>query len=687
MKFIKNLKHIFSVSILTVLLIFFLGLFAKNELFIPMRHFFIYRDAPFQNALYKYSFVPNKDIVIVKIDDETLNTLQSQSNLKVLTLSKKTYIDIINNLEWIGVKAIGFDIVFQNKDPDEFSFAETLSQFSNIVIATESPEKKNFLCIKDEDSTEETCPNIPRSVYKNAQWWHAGIIDAGDRRANYIYLPESIEWKTEKIVPNFPLAIVNAFSSGSITQDILSQSGMLNTFFWKNGVYPYISFSDVLSMSKVELISNFKDKIVLIGESGTLIHDMNISPVTGKMMAWVEFHAHTIDSILQWKILKEYGFNTPLFLAIIALIVVFSVTVYFSIPSFVAPFLAIIWGLLCIMASRYLYGEMSIMVDIFPLLLATSLFSYPITFLYKYFIVDRERHKIQSAFAHYIDPLVVQTIADSGTPVELWGEKKNVTVLFSDIAGFTTISEKIGTKELFLLMSSYLSVMTEILIKNRWTLDKYIGDAIMGFFWAPLSFEDHPIRGCITALEMRERLPAFNLQIEKMWIEPIDFRVGLATGEVMIGNIGSSDRFNYTALGDTVNLASRLEWAGKEYHTHITVSEAVYLATKDLFLFRRLDKLRVKGKTEPIMIYELLGRIIASDSVQPDKITSKLAPQYEIYEWALELYFSGKYLEAGKIFEANTLLDPTSGMMAERCLSLLKDKRILEDGVWDMKKK
>lgn len=219
---------------------------------------------------------------------------------------------------------------------------------------------------------------------------------------------------------------------------------------------------------------------------------------------------------------------------------------------------------------------------------------------------------------------------------------------------------------------------------------------------------------------MRTNLSPFNGNLLKSGIKPIDFRIGMASGEVMIGNIGSIDRFNYTALGDTVNLASRLESAGKEYLTHITVSETIYQKSKDYFLFRKLDRLRVKGKTEPITIYELLsekdticGTLTDEDrySMNPNRFTKSegekvspistkeakeldlkkvkmdtcfLKPEYLIYEQALELYFQAHYLEAGKLFESNKHVDPPSLMMAKRCLTLIQEKKILEDGVWEM---
>lgn len=214
---------------------------------------------------------------------------------------------------------------------------------------------------------------------------------------------------------------------------------------------------------------------------------------------------------------------------------------------------------LILYVSRYTYDIWRTVVDIFLLFLAGGVVTYPVTYMYRFFVVEREKRELQNNFGHYIDPHVVEEIASRGVDIQLGGERRVLSVLFSDIAGFTTISESLDPQELFYLMTSYLSNMTDILISRGGTLDKYIGDAVMGFFGAPLSYEDHAIRAADTAILMRERLPKFNDDLVKHGMKPIDFRVGIATGEVMVGNIGSHDRFNYTVLGDTVNLASRLE--------------------------------------------------------------------------------------------------------------------------------
>jgi adenylate cyclase len=177
---------------------------------------------------------------------------------------------------------------------------------------------------------------------------------------------------------------------------------------------------------------------------------------------------------------------------------------------------------------------------------------------------------------------------------------------------------------------------------------------------------------------MREALPEFNRELESRGIDPIDFRVGIASGDVLVGNIGSSERFNYTVLGDTVNLASRLEATSKEYGTHIIVSEGTYLLAREHYSFRKLDVITVKGKNEPVGIYELIANI-------SDNTINKTL--YERYEKALERYMAGDYLGAGKFWETQIDIDPPSRAMAHRCLDILKGDVIIEGGVYHMTKK
>lgn len=407
----------------------------------------------------------------------------------------------------------------------------------------------------------------------------------GDRRAFSTQI-------SSNTVDTLPLALYK--KTNTYTGMIETNISFLSPFFGKPGSYDMISLSDVIRANKLDLIANFAGKYIFIGESGTLIHDQFVSPVSGTMMDGVESHAHMLDGFLQNRILSDINTATYSLLLTLLFLAFLTIVLYLFLPKFVSPFIAIGALVLTVFLCRYLYFEHALVIEIFPVLLAVGIFSFPTTFIYRFFIIDREKRMITSAFAHYVDPTLVGEIAEKSGEINLGGESRDLSILFSDIAGFTTISEKLAPMDLFSLMSSYLTRMTGILTSHGGTLDKYIGDAVMGFFGAPLTLTDHAKRACATALAMREALPEFNTEITARGLEAVDFRVGIASGEVMVGNIGSYDRFNYTVLGDTVNLASRLEATSKEYGTHIIVAEPTYLAAKDDYIFRVLDKVAVK---------------------------------------------------------------------------------------------
>ena len=679
----KNLKHILIISSLSLALIFWVLRFSAQSFSLPLTHFFIYREnVSALNWLYKYTFAASKDIVIINIDDTTLNSLQAESDLKMLRIPKSIYRNLVESLESVWVKGIAFDIVFQNADlwktsdgsTEEEKFAQTLVQYPNIVIATTNGKEEK--CYKDTAWTYETCDGKPRSVYKDAKLWYIGIAESGDRKI-VVQDISNIAGKEWLEVDTLSLALYKTNIDIHPTPFIKGES-VLTPFFWPAGTYPSISLSEVLAMPKVQKVSNFAGKYVFIGESGTIIHDQFISPVSGTFMDWVEFHAHFLDGILQSRYLQWYSILDPIFVVFIIWFLVTMSIIYLLSPKQVGILVAFFITLLILWISRYLYFRYAVVIEILPMLLAGSVFTFPITFIYRFFIVDRERRMIIGAFAHYLDPELVKEIADNADSIKLGGESRELSVLFSDIAGFTTISEKTPVKELFMLMSNYLSRMTGILISQWGTLDKYIWDAVMGFFWAPLIQEDHARRACQTALDMREALPAFNEWLKSQSLEPIDFRIGIGSGEVMVWNIWSEDRFSYTVLGDTVNLASRLEAISKEYGTHIIVSEGTYMMTKELFLFRKLDLITVKGKDTAVGIYELIADI-------RDKTIDTM--KYDQYEQALGLYVHWEYLRAGKIWESQFEVDPPSRTMAHRCLDILKGELIVEDGVYHMTKK
>ena len=238
--------------------------------------------------------------------------------------------------------------------------------------------------------------------------------------------------------------------------------------------------------------------------------------------------------------------------------------------------------------------------------------------LYRALVEEKEKRKVRTAFGQYLSPEVIRRLLVNPRLVD--PKKTDITVMFSDIRGFTSISEKLDAQELALFLNQYLSDMTRIVFSHHGTLDKYIGDAVMAFWGAPFEEQGHAARACTAALEMMKRVRELQKQWEEQGKPSLEIGIGLNTGVASVGNMGSALRYGYTALGDAVNLSSRLEGLNKDYGTHIIANETTYQAAKnDGFVFRELDLMRVKGKLQPVTIYQLMGRQADLDQMARQK--------------------------------------------------------------------
>jgi len=299
--------------------------------------------------------------------------------------------------------------------------------------------------------------------------------------------------------------------------------------------------------------------------------------------------------------------------------------------------------------------------------------------LYRALIEEKEKRRVRAAFGQYLSPEVVRRLLVNPELVE--PRKTEITIMFSDIRGFTSISEKLDAQDLALFLNQYLSDMTQIVFKRRGTLDKYIGDAVMAFWGAPFEDKEHATLACQTALDMMARIH----EMQELWEDQgkprLDIGIGLNTGVASVGNMGSSLRYGYTALGDSVNLSSRLEGLNKDYGTHILVNETTYLAAKDSgFIFRELDLIRVKGKLEPVTIYELLG--------SSTHLASQARTLVERFRDARGLYQQRRWPEAQAAFQSVLDQWPEDGPARtywKRCQEYLFDEPSANwDGVFTM---
>lgn len=302
-------------------------------------------------------------------------------------------------------------------------------------------------------------------------------------------------------------------------------------------------------------------------------------------------------------------------------------------------------------------------------------------FAWKYFTEEKERAFVKGAFEKYVSPDLVGQIMEDPKKLNLGGKKAELSVLFSDVRGFTTISEKMDAAGLARFMNEYLSPMTDIVQANKGTIDKYMGDAIMAIFGAPIEYQEHAAKAVDAALAMMAKLPEMVKEWEARGLPPIDIGIGINTGEMSVGNMGSSRIFSYTVMGDSVNLGSRLEGINKEYGTNIIVSEFTRKHLPAEYLCRELDRVKVKGKKLPVTIFEVMGKAGFAGEAQKKAVRDR-------FEEALKLYYARKFNDAKIIFEAQAKEDKTSEIYIERCDYWTEHAPEADwDGSWTMKTK
>jgi adenylate cyclase len=486
--------------------------------------------------------------------------------------------------------------------------------------------------------------------------------------------------KTEQITVNYGptgIATLQLGKTLTVRPDYLGR--MTINYRGPRGTYPYYSLADVVQHKFAP--GTFQDKIVLVGASATGIGDLRTPPYGGIDYPGMEVHANVIDNMLNGGFLVRGAHQVVLDLVLIVL---------FGLPLGFALALA---------APRWIWFGLGLLIPFAALMYLAFVHGWWLNFtvpagtlvanvmsvsLYRALVEEKEKRKVRSAFGHYLSPEVIRRLLVNPDLVE--PRKTEITVMFSDIRGFTTISEKLDAQELALFLNSYLYDMTRIVFDTDGTLDKYIGDAVMAFWGAPFEDGRHPVQACTAALEMMKRVG----ELQKKWAAEgkpaLDIGIGLNSGAASVGNMGSALRYGYTALGDTVNLSSRLEGLNKEYGTHIIVNESTYEAAKNAgFLFRELDLIRVKGKLQPVTIYELFARV---SDLQTTGTLAEARARLAEFEEARKLYRERKWSDARRLFAGileRWASDGPAQVYEKRCEEYLEEGPVSEwDGVFVM---
>ncbi len=428
----------------------------------------------------------------------------------------------------------------------------------------------------------------------------------------------SLSFEILRVVTGTPTIIVKSDQTGIKSVGVrgfevpTDRNGQLWVHFARQDPSIYVSAADVLDGSIP--VDKVDHKLVLIGTSAVGLNDIKTTPVSSAMPG-VEIHAQVLEAALTKSLLSR---PTSIIVVELLAAIVLGILVIILAPMFGPVALVAIGALfatLVIGTSWYFYSQQRLLIDLtYPLLSTTAVY---LTLIFSSFVREqRQRKQVRGAFAQYMSPVLVEQLAQSPEKLVLGGEEREMTIMFSDVRGFTSISEsyKHDPQGLTALMNRFLTPLTNAILARKGYIDKYMGDAIMAFWNAPLDDKVHELNACEAAVDMLERVDELNQVREQEALEegrpfiPLNVGVGLNTGTCVVGNMGSDLKFNYSVLGDSVNLASRLEGQSKEYGFPIIVGSKTALAVKEKFAILELDFIMVKGKKEPEVIYAIAGR-------------------------------------------------------------------------------
>ena len=454
------------------------------------------------------------------------------------------------------------------------------------------------------------------------------------------------------------------------------RNGQLWVHFARHDPSIFVSATDVLDGTVArEKIAN---KLVLIGTSAVGLYDIKTTPVDPAVPG-VEVHAQVLESALTNALLAQpdYAVGVELFMALaLGLLVIAFVPLFGALTLVVVgvSFAAFLVGM-----SWYFYTQHRLLIDFtYPLLSTTAVY---LTLVFSSFVREQaQRRQIRSAFGRYLSPALVEQLAQSPEKLVLGGEEREMTIMFSDVRGFTTISEsyKHDPQGLTTLMNRFLTPLTNAILARKGTIDKYMGDAIMAFWNAPLEDAQHQLNACEAAVDMLERIDVLNEERQREAQEngqshiPLNVGVGLNTGTCVVGNMGSDLRFDYSVLGDSVNLASRLEGQSKEYGFPIIVGSKTALAVKEKFAILELDFIMVKGKKEPEVIYAIAGREDTAQSGRFQRLrnmTIEMLACYRSRDWDGAL----AAIERGRRTDDANTLELLYNLYEARILGYLKN--------------
>ncbi|GAB5047347.1 CHASE2 domain-containing protein [Thermodesulfovibrio sp. TK110] len=671
---------------LIFLCIGFISAFIVSFLYILKIDFLTSLDLKLKDVRFKLrgTLEPDKRILIVAIDSKSIDRLGRWP------WDRKIIAKLIENLK--KAKVIALDIVFSETSTPQSDRILSESINKNAVVGYYFRDEETYINFRSYENlrqsrikiikTEEDVKTIPVREFSYAELniplikAQAGFFnifpddDGVYRKINLLALYNG------ELYPHLALKAVSQFKDTPVIVELaqygiksikvgdktvpVDESGSLTlNYYGKAGTFKTVSAVDVMD-GKLQIPEN---SIIFIGATEIGIADIRSTPVD-PVMPGVEVSATAVSNILKKQYLIYNAWVTLVDILFITMPAILMSFIFVRVSkSFFSLSIFVTFSFLIYSLNLFIFKKYFLNISLIYPFVALSL-CYVLSEAYRNLIIEKKSRFLKKAFSSYVSPELVNIIMKNPDALKLGGEKRTITVLFSDIRGFTTLSEQIEPENLVMLLNSYLDPMTKIVLKHKGMLDKYIGDAIMAIYNAPVELSQHPEQALLSALEMIRQLKALNEKFKKIGFPEIDIGIGINTGEAVIGNMGTDMRFDYTAIGDTVNLASRLEGLNKFYGTRIIISESTFnsLKQKNKFITRELDLIRVKGKKEPVKIYEVIEN-------------SAFEPAIKYFEKALNLYRNREFKEALEIFSyiKEKFNDKASIVYEERCRHYLEN--------------
>jgi adenylate cyclase len=602
-----------------------------------------------------------RPVVIVDIDEASLKAIGQWP------WPRTTVADLIKQITELGAVAIGFDIIFA--EPDRMSPAIAERSFRG--IDTETRAKLDSLPSNDDALAEAikqsrvvvgqtgaatpevrtagdaalqtgfavrgpdarpflvTFAGLLRNVPVIEQAAAGRLFSINPENDGIIRRVPVIMTAQGSLVPSLSMEMLRVVTGSSAILVRVDEAGVQsvavpglevptdrNGQFWVHFNHHdperYVSAKDVLQGNVAA--DRLAGKLVLIGTSAIGLLDLKTTPLDAAIPG-VEVHAQILESVLSKSSLVNPNYAIG---AELAIAVLFGLAIIIAAPMLPASIVIVLGG--CLIAgliglSLYLFVEHNLLIDFTYPLISSWLIYLVLTFV-NYFREQKQRRQIRSAFGYYLSPHMVEQLARSPEKLVLGGEERRMTILFSDVRGFTTISEyyKDDPQGLTRLMNRFLTPLTNAIIERKGTIDKYIGDAIMAFWNAPVDDDQQEANACEAALEMLSRAETLNGELKREAeanggiYMPLRIGIGLNTGPCVVGNMGSDFRFNYSVLGDTVNLASRLESRTKDYRIPVVIGSRTAEGAQQKFAVMEIDLIKVKGKKQPEAVFTVLGR-------------------------------------------------------------------------------